>query len=396
MAKQSYHNQLVREELEAHIADMTDDLVLEGMERVIARRTAEETFGHIDAIEQQVCAQHRQSFWHRANPFLVLGASYLLIALTFVLLRFALGRSVNAARLEPIMLWWAFVGITAIGMMCVHWISEYRGYRDHRFVRMVFLFILLLSFSITAVLDIDNFEVNLHAILFLLMTYVFLRWRWEQSALLLKRALVFGASAFVIWMTLLERPIFQFVGTARCLFLTPDTIPLTGALAKCQQVPLESELLLPIYVVLIIGIPTMVLFWSHYIQNSATALYRKIAFSAVLVAMPVTPTLVHNVNNYGELDIVPWKAQIYFAYEEVLGRAPEQKDIDFYAVTASYKNMEKVRDVLYASYERQLKIDLLYQEILHRHATEAEGAAYIENRKSVKQIEAELREQAIP
>jgi hypothetical protein len=154
-----------------------------------------------------------------------------------------------------------------------------------------------------------------------------------------------------------------------------------------------SGALFPAYLFLLLGIPFLWLFVLQYVRNNGTRAYRKLSMSAVIVALPFMPLFVHDVNNYGELDILPWKADIYVAYAEILGRAPEQKDIDFYGMTRSYKQMEQVRDVLYRSAERRLKIDLLYREELHRSATEEEIDAYVESRSSVGTIRDDLRAQ---
>lgn len=383
--------QLIREELEAHIEDMTADFVAAGMDAALAREKAESSFGDMDAhveatadVEQVLPSRFRQ-------PRVLACIGYAIVLLGMLAAIESIGASSVTGQLQVFTLWWVFVGITGMVLLFLYWIIDYLGLKTAYVLRVGLLFTILASLSMTSVLDVDNFEVNVHAVIAGIMVYLLGEVFWKRMSAAARRAIIYAFGAVVSWSTLIEEPIFGFIGTARCLFITPDNVELVGVLAACEQVPLVGRATAPIILAVLLGAPYMVYFALKYWRAHGVQLSRKLIFTAGLVAMPVAPMIVTDVNNYGELDVIPQKAVIYETYMEILGRAPEDKDYLFYARTRAYENMVGIEEILYNSYERRLKINLLHLEYLGRSATKDEVDLYVFNRKSIEAIREELQ-----
>jgi hypothetical protein len=152
-------------------------------------------------------------------------------------------------------------------------------------------------------------------------------------------------------------------------------------------------MLLPIYITLFIGIPYFIYFLIRYCLNKGSKIYRKIVLTSATISCLIVPVLFNDINNYNQISIIPWKAEIYNIYQEVLGRDPEEKDIEFYAITRAFKDMSKVRQILYTSKERKVKINLIFVEVLNRQATAKEVEFYVAKRFGVEEIYNRLRNQ---
>lgn len=377
----------VREELEAHIGDLASEFVERGYSDADARTAAEQQFGDAVAVENALVTRS-------LDARVVLGVTYALAGSALITALFSVREPVLQAQIQWAVFVWACLSVIAAVLVCICWAMEFYGMHSGLTLWVAVLLTLLVSMVVTLVLDIDNFEVNIHAIGLGGLLLVVGGALWSRFSVRIQQMLLYGYATAVTYSTLVEEPLFSFVGTARCLFLTPDAVPLTGVNVHCQQVSLLSGMLFPAYLFLLLGIPFLLKFLFTYVRDRGPRLYRKLSMSAVVFALPLMPLFVSDVNNYGELDILRWKADIYEAYHDVLGRSPEQKDIDFYATTRSYEHMEVVREVLYQSYERRLKIDLLHQEELGRHATEEEIAAYVERRITAEDIRSELQQRS--
>lgn len=173
-----------------------------------------------------------------------------------------------------------------------------------------------------------------------------------------------------------------------CLYLQPD--PFTTAPNQCTQLSWVHPLLFLIYIKLGFSI-SMIAHYGYILWVRSSVLYRKVITTGAFVLMPITPFLMFGVNQSGTLDALPWKRDIYTAYVDILGRRPEQKDYDFYAQTRSYKHLSAVREVLYQSEERRLKIMLLYREILQREPSPDELDYYANSSLTIQQITEDLQ-----
>ncbi len=391
MSKPRHRDQLIQEELHAHIADTVDDLVSEGMSTEEAQHIAQQQFGDIQGIKKQVASQYSNSVWERFGPLVCIGGPYVTLSLSFLILWLFLQKTMIGATLAPLFLWWVYIGIIAFVLMLVYWIIEYAGLSSTRSAFISIFFVLLAALSLTSILDINDFEVNIHAVFLGVLLYVLGRFVWPHVSAFIKRSVLYLFTVAVLWSTLVQEPLFAFVGTARCLYIRSSEGALPEVLAICSQVPFMSRLLIPLYLLIIVGLPYFIYFLMRYWSNSSTMLYRKIIMSAAIVALPVTPFIFHDVNTLGGLDVIPWKADIYEVYWEVLGRRPEDKDIQFYARTRAYENLDQVKEVLYQSKERRLKIRLLYQEFLGRKPSKEEVQFYTENKRSIDGIIEDLQ-----
>lgn len=389
MPKRSYQDKLILEELEGHIEDAVEDLVHQGMDEKSARKKAHSQFGNFESIHEEVSAIHSHPSWILLHPATLCVVAYGFVSL--VLFMWYVITDVNGTAIELFTLWWIFFGIGSVVLMVNRWITEYLGLQSIQVIWTTFLFTFFASLSLTVVLDIDNFEGSIHALLLAAVLIISSKLLWNKLTVRWKYILIYGFTVATIWSSAAEQPLFDFIGTARCLFITPDDIPLTGALAYCKQIKPFSGYLIPIYLVMLIGAPYLFRFLWRYLQSTATARYRKMILTAAFAAIPLFPFFLNDLNNYGQLDVVKWKPDIYEVYWETLGRRPEEKDILFYAQTRAYENLDAVREVLYNSKERKIKIDLIYQEVLGRNARKRQTQQYVEHRTSVDEIYNELR-----
>lgn len=114
--------------------------------------------------------------------------------------------------------------------------------------------------------------------------------------------------------------------------------------------------------------------------------------TGAIMFVPLSPLFAYDVNNLGELDVIRWKSDIVLAYNELLDRDPEEKDIVFYAQTRAYLDMDRVRAALNESEERRVVISAQYKEQLGRDATEEEIEQAIQESSSITELYAELEQ----
>jgi hypothetical protein len=312
----------------------------------------------------------------------------------FILLGYALvfqKQSLTFFYVQLFTLYWTYLGILGFLSSLIYLTIRYYGLRHRKIIWVIWSWIMLFGFSITIVLDIDHFEVNLHAIIALVMVGTALHANWTKLTTFAKRNLLYVTAWLVTLSTLMNWPIFQWLYKPQCLYLTPDGIPLVGALAQCQQVSWFSPLLWPLYATGLAAAGYILYALLTYWRNTATKIIPAIILTAGIVATVLLPILWHDINNHGELDVLGWQVDINEAYQEILGRAPERKDLEFYASSRAYKHMSRVRDTLYHSPERKQKIILLYQAIVQRSPTEDELNQALKKRQSIETITAELQ-----
>lgn len=388
----SFREQKIRTELESHMADLRDEFLNSGMTADQAEAEIQQVFGDLDTLVKQTLAVQPQTrtILHPCTSLMILSSE----CIFFTAVAFWLMNGLPAQLvLEKALVWSAFFGVVSLGLCLSRFMLEYFGLNKVHVVYASLTLSLLISFALTSLLDLNNFEVTIHLIGLAVFVGIGLHMWWNKLRLWVKYASLFLFSAVSTFSALTERLLFQFLGELRCLFIQPNPVQVLGILATCQQLPLWHPLLLILYtLVLGGGIYLLSILWG-YLKNKATAISKKIILTLSLSSLSVAPILLPDLNKYGEMDIVPWKIEIYAAYAEVLGREPETKDIQFYAQTRAYLDMFHLREVLYQSEERKLKVDLLYQEILHRHATPEEVEYFATQKLSVDQIRQLLQTQ---
>lgn len=377
----------IQDELQSHVDDLVDELVHEqhiSIEQ--AQRQAQRLFGDFQTHVQAVEKVYPVSALFRFGPVATIVMVYSMLSVLLSISYGLFSHTISGSRLEPVLLWWVFLGVIGLMLIVNQWILEFSGLLQPRVLVTSFIFSGLVGLSITRIMDINNFEEVVHAVIVGVGVFVAMEIFWKKTSILLRQLVAHGFCISVVWSTLTQQPLLGFVGQAQCLYLKPDSLNFSTALQVCSQVPWLSTILLPIYGLMLIGIPYMVWFMFGYWRNRSTFLYRKMVYSFLLLCLPVAPVLAHDINSRGQLDIIPWKREIYQTYKEVLGRKPQEKDIQFYAETKAYTNMQHVRAVLLDSYERRLKIRLVYVEELGREPTEEELNFFVQGGQTVQDI----------
>lgn len=388
----SSREQDIRIELESHIADLRDEFLRSGLTESQVEIKVKEVFGDLDTMVQEtlgVQSKHH-SIPHPFTWLLLMS----LVSVFFSGIAFeALNGTAGQLVMEKVFIWCLFFFLASIGLMLSRFMVEYLGLKQVKVMYASLTLSLLISFSFTSLMDLNNFEVTIHLIGLAIILGIGLHIWWKKLWLQVKYLSLFAFSAVATFSALTEQPLFQFLGELRCLFIQPTTVPLTGTLAACQQLPLWHPLLLVLYTVVLGGGVYLLTILAKYVRNNATSLYKKAFVTLSLSSLSIAPIILPDVNKFGEIDIIPWKVEIYEAYVEILGRGPETKDMEFYARSRAYQDMYRIKEVLYQSDERKLKINLLYQEILHRHATPEEIEYFAAQKLSVDQIREILQTQ---
>lgn len=378
----------IDDELKSHLEELTDDLVTQGLSVSDARAEAERQFGDLVTIKKEILQLHPFKRW----PLLAVSSVlyFLVGGMLYV------GNSLLPARgllglwnERLIINWWSWLALVVI-LLLAWWIIQFYSLTSKIIVPVVVGFALVCGISITSVLDIDNFEVNLHALAAGIIFSVVVMLSWSRLAIHWRQWLLLGFVLLLSWNAMQQEPLFARLLPISCLYLTPDNIPLTGVLQQCRQLRWTNLMLWPLYGVVAVGGSWLVWYVAQLWRNRGTYWYRKVITTAALVVLPVLPLMKNNLNNRGELDVIPWKRDIYAAYWDILGRAPETKDFEFYASSRAYLHMSRIREVLYASPERRLKIKLLFKEILGRKGTRREIRYYAKSYLTIEEITAEL------
>ncbi|MBI5037929.1 MAG: hypothetical protein HZC01_04490 [Candidatus Kerfeldbacteria bacterium] len=381
----------IKLELESHLADATDDLIKQGMTPDAAAEAAKRKFGNIEEIasEMQVTRQRRSIFSPNLIVSLALSVG-IIVSLGYWLKQYPL----SGVLMQPVILGLLYVGIFAAVAIIVTWLSEYWGIASQAALWSALVFGLMVCIAITIVYDLDKVLIPFHAIVLGTLIAAVLMKFWSRLPVFLKKTIIYGFTMVTTWSALHGKELFRFIQPDACLYLTRDTTPLVGELAHCQQLAFFNPLLWPIYFIMLVGVTSGIYFLGRYWRNQGSTLGRKLVVSAAFAAIPLLSLSFHDINNYGAIDIISWKPEIYQAYQEILGRDPEFKDIDFYTYTRAYRSMSRVKEVLYRSYERTLVIDKLHQMMLSRPASDAEIDHFVETRQSVLEIRHELERQA--
>lgn len=374
----------IDDELEAHVEDLTSNFIADGFLAKEARQRAQQAFGNINAIRSELVAL-RAPVTRMASivvaVFLSLGA-VLWLAVWQAPTRFS--------SLEPIALLWLFLAVTGIVLVLQHWLIHSLGVRRLRILAPAFALPMLFNLSLTAIMDVDRLLVPLQTLGIGLAAIVMLRLAWRRLSFTIRRAVIFLFGFLAAWSALVLAPPFPFLHFAGCRYLTRDAVPLAGALASCQQLSWFDWRIVVLAIAGITGLAALIAAAKSTWPGKGLQQLQKIALTVVCVLLPIFPLFVHDVNNYGRVDVVRWKPLIVQSYRDILGRDPQAKDLEFYALTRSYLNLERIRSVLYASTERRLKIDLLYRDAFGRPATEQEIDRYVNNRMGVEDITREL------
>lgn len=379
MKRTSYHDTLIRAELDSHVLDCVDDLLAEGYATAEAKKIAQERFGNIDDIANEVHLIDRPVFNTKFSPLTIATVLYSVLVLLLYLGITIVPLPVINDYAQLALFWWAELGVIGVTLLVDYWILQYTGLNSTIGAWAIFLFTLLQNICLTTILDIDHFEVVLHNLALVLLYSLVVLFFWQRLGLFWRKTILYSSGVITTAMIFTNHRLFEWLYRAKCLFITPDAITLTG----CTQVTWFHPLLWPIYLVLASGIVFFGCGLVHYWQNSAITRLRKTNVTIIFVALLVIPWLVHDINNQAELDIIPWKHQINQAYREILGRDPEAKDMDFYASSRAFEHMSRVRNTLYTSAERKIKMNQLYQQLLHRDATAEEIDWHNRNQTSI-------------
>lgn len=388
--KSSYQQQKIREELEAHLNDLTAELIAAGRDPDMARREAEKMFGNRELIVGQIIAEEHVGWWNRYHPIVPITFFHLFLAVGIFVTSRLMPSSVEGTFFEPLFLWWTYVGLIGAALIVMRWIMEYTGLRGSAALWLNLAFIAVTTFSLTFIYDIDRFELLVDIFLLGAVLGATSRFWWRLIDARFRRwvVLVYGLISLV--STLLQKPIFFFLKQKQCYYVTPDLVDQGLEAMQCHQVNLLSSVFGLIVVISPIALFGFLGFVFLYARDRSVAAHRKIGLLVVTGLLLFTPLFLQDIDNYGAISVLPWKTEIYKAYEEILGRRPEPKDIEFYAATRSYVHMGEIKDVLYASRERRLKINLIFEEALKRPATETEIEQYVRNRWSVEDIYRQL------
>lgn len=389
MAKASYQQKLIREELDSHIEDMVDNLVLNGMDPAAAKALAEQEFGDREEIETEVVLIHKRLAWLPWSPISIITATYALLLVMLIAIAFTFFNSIEGTAFEVVTVWTMYGGVIGMGALMIYWLSEYFGWHTRAMVFVSAAVTMLMALSLTAIFDIDKFETTIHAAAFTALFIAITNFVWNSISVRFKQLIVYLQSIVVLRSIITHDPLFSYIAKPGCWFITQDA-ELTGALASCVQVYWWSPILIPIYLTAIISVGYVMYVLTKYIQAQLVSMYRKVGISLSCIGLVIIPVFIHDINDQASLDILSKKPEIYQAYEDILDRQPTDSEIAFYAKTRSYEHMNKIREVLFASDERKHKINLVYKEVLHRKATDQEIIQHDANKDSIADIYKQL------
>lgn len=377
----------IRAELDAHFDDAEAAYVREGFAPREAQMRALTEFGDRASVETQLA----EIGVDRAIPAAVLLGSAAYVIVLAVLTAAEVAGVGKGTPLDILFLWWLQAGVGIAAYLPVVWLTQYFGIRSVRTPATAFAFSFLVALSMTLVVDLNDFETSLHlAPLILALSLVAFRF-WRRVPLTLQRASLMAVHAFAMFAAFANVRVFGFLRPESCLYLRPSGVPLVGELASCRQVTFPDPALVALIGVTLVFVALFSSSLAAFLRGAATAVGRKTAVLAFSIALPLAPLMTGNLNAYGQWDVLEWEPAIYAAYQDILGRNPQDKDIAFYAQTRSYLHMNRIRKVLAASKERRLVIDNVYTAAVGRPATDAEMAYHVDHRTPVDAIRDEAR-----
>lgn len=377
----------IRAELDAHLADAEDAFIGDGLSRHEAKKRALAEFGDRASVEAQLV----EIGVDRSIPFGVLLGVVAYLVILAVLTAAEVAGVGKGTPLDILFLWWLQAGVGIATFLPVVWMAQYFGMRSAKTPVTAFAFSFLVALSVTFVVDMNDFETLLHLAPLLFALCLLASRFWRSVPLAAQRATLMAAHAFAVFAAFANVRAFGFLRPESCLFLRPSGVPLVGDLASCRQVTLPDPALLALGAVSLAFLALFVSSLVTFVRGAATAVGRKTAMLAFSVALPLAPLMTGNLNAYGQWDVLEWEPAIYAAYQDILGRNPQDKDIAFYAQTRSYLHMNRIRKVLAASKERRLVIDLAYKAAVGRPATVEEMAFHVDQRTPAASLRDEAR-----
>lgn len=375
-----------RDELDSHLLDCADELMVLGYDRESALAEAKKQFGDTAKIQKEL--EHIHPWLAVYADWIALGLLLLTILPLYALHYFATSSALSLVS-EQLLLWWYGGALVLITAVLLKWQFTIVPLTKRLSLCIALSIGWFIAACVTVGLDPNNFETIIYNGLFALTCVVLLAVLWKPLALWQRQLFLLVAIGLMILFAWREegfgeRAIFQ-----QCLYLI-DNNPYAIPPVNCEHVSLLSGYFWFIYagIALALGyiVPYLIQLWQQ-----GTKVYRQVITTGTLVLLPIVAFSVSGINSTGALDVVPWKTEIYQSYLDILGRRPEEKDYQFYGSTRAYQHMSQVRSVLYASPERREKIKLLYQEILGRNPSEQELNNYFDSTLTIKQITQELQ-----
>ena len=382
---QKYFLPEIKEELDSHLADAADYYLTQGFSRLEAEKKAQAAFGSRAEITTQLLTENSANYY-----YFLAQAGFLLLGLLFLVGFFVSVKEnlVNAYFLKLVYAWLIFF-ILLLGAKIIKSIINFWGPGSKRTIAAVFCFVYLFNLAIVIFYDIDAIELAMQNTLLLLILFViiFFLKKYLSKALLKISQMLF---IIITLFTISQRPILGWVGTVKCLYVTPDDIPLSASLGTCQQVFLWKWSLWPLWLATLTAVFFFMYFIFQYLK-SQQLIRQKAIVGITSTAMIFFPLMFYDSNNFHRVEMVNWQPQIIRIYRDILGRDPEAKDLEFYASHQTYLYMQRIEDTLYASAERTIKIKLLFQKILNRQPSVTELNYYVENKLTITEIKKDLK-----
>ncbi|MFA6027974.1 MAG: permease prefix domain 1-containing protein [Patescibacteria group bacterium] len=376
----------IDDELDAHLSEAMDFYLEQGVDKKEAHKKALADFGDRSLVIKQLLKENISSYYNFLATI-----SFLLCGVIFIA-GFIFSHSdflINAFFLKFIYIW-AIFALMLIGLYYVKFINNFWGAFKNKTLLAIFSFIFIYNFIIVVFYDIDAIEIIMQNTLLLtpLLALAFIGKKYSKQYLFRLEKIIF---VIITLCTVAQKSVLSSLGSIKCLFITPDKLS-SGAssFSSCQQLSFFSWNLLPFWLIAGASIGMLLFFLFNYLKSKQNII-NKIFIGLTSTAMIVCPIFLFDSNNYHKVEIINWQPEIIQAYRDILGRDPEEKDMAFYAEHETYLYMDRIKDTLYQSQEREIKINLIYQKILKRSPSEEELSRYIENRMSIKEIRNELR-----
>lgn len=372
------HSSDLLEELRAHEEDLASEARGSGCSASESAARAQRRLGDVSAIRSRA---QESLFWRRA----LIACASVAVCLSSVVYFF-----VTAQRLSVVLTLSALL-LMQIGVACVAVIiarsivHAYSANRLHGFVHAS-IFVLALASAEVCMLDIDHVEVIIvFAVLTACVLTAFFLHRQDPS--IRSRFLLLYVLIGALFLSLL---LSEWFGWAEriplCLYVTPDSV----IVPQCHLFVLSRVVTVALGCIMVVFVVSALITLRRVLKTRVLSGVQKWAAVAAILAVFFLPLFVRDLNNYGALSLLFAQPKITQAYHDVLGRNPQQKDLDFYALTGAYRHVDRIRSVLLTSEERRLKVQELYAHILHRAATQEEIDVWNERGSSVAQIQKSL------
>lgn len=375
----------INEELDSHLADAKFYYLEQGESETEAAKKAVADFGNRDKITKQLLQENILHYYYFLATVIFL-ASGLLIISGFIISHSE--QLINAYFFKFIYVWLILL-ILFLGGKFIKIIVNFKGPNKISTVAATFSFIYLINLAIVIFYDIDAVEIIMQNTLLLVPLFIIfgLLQKYLINSLLKIQQILF---VIITLFTVSQRSILGWVSTIKCLYITPDNVGAPGDFPQCQQIVLWHWNLVPYWLIITVALIFFLYFIINYLQ-SRQPMKNKIFIGTISLAMVILPIFFYDSNNFHQVEMLNWQPQIIQAYRDVLGRDPEKKDLDFYSQHQVYMYLDKIKDTLYQSEERKIKINLLYEKILNRKATTEEINYYVNNKMTVEEIKKDLK-----